>query len=128
MTSLLLALAPTLILLPPSVTHNTSRTAPSHPIAVLPFVDNFAHIGGCVSGFLLGLGIIWHRDYKGGYKFRQVCVGFFSLAVVRYWGYWFAHRKGSSVLNPAILRALPPFPLACAVGLRRPLGSGFADV
>lgn len=52
-------------------------------VGILPFVDNFAHIGGCVSGFLLGLGIIWHRDYKGGYKFRQVCVGFFSLAV---WG------------------------------------------
>jgi len=48
-------------------------------IGLLPMVDNFAHAFGCLGGLLLGLGFIWHKDYKQGVKFRQVACGMFSI-------------------------------------------------
>jgi membrane associated rhomboid family serine protease len=51
-------------------------------LGLMPFLDNFAHIFGCLSGLLLGLGLIIHPDHrKGGRRFRQFVLGFLALAV-----------------------------------------------
>jgi len=49
-------------------------------IGLLPFIDNFAHISGCLSGFLLGYFLILHSD-QHGLRFRQVCMGGATLTL-----------------------------------------------
>jgi membrane associated rhomboid family serine protease len=50
-------------------------------LGLMPFLDNFAHVFGCLSGLLLGLGLIIHPDArKGGRRFRQLVLGILALA------------------------------------------------
>ncbi|RYY31067.1 rhomboid family intramembrane serine protease [archaeon] len=61
------------------------RAATSHPAHLttptpLQFIDNFAHIFGCLSGFLMGSLLIVRRDVDARVRRRQVHLAWAALA------------------------------------------------
>ena len=67
---------------PPPAPPSLALPRPAVALGLLPFLDNFAHLFGCISGLLLGIGLIMHPDHrKGGIRFRQVAIGIVALAV-----------------------------------------------
>jgi hypothetical protein len=74
-------------------------------LGLLPFLDNFAHLFGCISGLLLGIGLIMHPDHrKGGIRFRQVAIGILALGA---WAFlfvvgivWLRYNVNANALCP----------------------------
>ncbi len=51
-------------------------------IVLAQFVDNFAHLGGLITGFLLGFVLLIHTDATGKTRPRQHCFAFLAMSAL----------------------------------------------